>query len=24
MALAAGAIYLWLLPKANSGQDHRA
>lgn len=23
MALAAGAIYLWLLPKANSGQDHR-
>ncbi|MES2032129.1 MAG: multidrug effflux MFS transporter [Pseudomonadota bacterium] len=24
MALAAGAIYLWLLPKASSGQDHRA
>lgn len=24
MALAAGAIYLWLLPKANSGQDHSA
>jgi DHA1 family bicyclomycin/chloramphenicol resistance-like MFS transporter len=24
MALAAGAIYLWLLPKANSGQDHPA
>jgi DHA1 family bicyclomycin/chloramphenicol resistance-like MFS transporter len=24
MALAAGAIYLWLLPRASSGQDHRA